>query len=101
MPSPIIPLPFPARPDKLSAPAVLSRPQEPSPMRLAHDRSLLVALAISTTPAMTSLVSAHDGPEGHSHGQAGTPSTASAEMARAAKNLWVALTPEQQKKAGF
>src|SRR4051812_42217368 len=59
-------------------------------------RFLAVALTLA---AWTGRASAHDGPEGHAHPDA--VAKASHEMAHAASNLWAALTPEQQKKAGF
>lgn len=58
-----------------------------------------LALALVAIPWAHRPAAAHDGPGLHSH-EAPT-AKAAREMAGAARNLWVALTPEQKQKIGF
>jgi len=63
-----------------------------------RSRGPLAILAIAASMLCTARLHAHDAPGAHDET---APARAAREMAQAAGNLWVALTPEQQKKAGF
>jgi hypothetical protein len=66
---------------------------------MSRARGLFLATTVAALGFYSTPATAHDGPGAHSHEK--PAAKASREMARAAKNLWASLAPEQKTKIGF